>query len=291
MRPDKTSNRALQRMTRRHFFEQCGVGLGKTALTSLIVGDSLFGSTAKGPLLEKRHFPPKAKNVIYLFMAGAPSQFELWERKPELQKLNGQPIPPSMMEGKRFAFMESFTKNPPKLLGTRREFKRYGQSGKWVSECFPHTAQVVDDLAFVRSIHTDNFNHAPAKIMMNTGSPIFGRPSMGSWVSYGIGSESKDLPGFVVLQSGAEGTSRRGAQLGKRLPADRAPGCSFPERRRSDPQHVEPAGGLTPRVRKQRSMPFSTSTAYSSNASAIRKSRPELPPMKWPTGCRLVDQS
>lgn len=205
MRPDDPIKRALQRTTRRHFFEQCGIGLGKTALTSLMVGDALYGSPADGPLLDKPHIPPKAKNVIYLFMAGAPSQFELWEHKPELQKLNGQPIPPSLMEGKRFAFMESFTKNPPKLLGTRREFNQYGQSGKWVSECFPHTAQVVDDLAFIRSIHTENFNHAPAKIMMNTGSPIFGRPSMGSWVSYGIGSDSEDLPGFVVLQSGPRG--------------------------------------------------------------------------------------
>src|SRR5690606_37158217 len=93
----------------------------------------------------------------------------------------------------------------PKLLGTRRKFQQYGQSGQWVSECMPYTAQVVDDLAFVRSVHTENFNHAPAKIMMNTGSPIFGRPSMGAWVSYGIGSESKDLPSFVVLQSGPRG--------------------------------------------------------------------------------------
>ena len=205
MQPKDLRNRALELTTRRHFFEQCGVGLGKTALTSLIVGDSLFGSARGGPSLERLHFTPKAKNVIYLFMAGAPSQFELWERKPELQKLNGKPIPPSLMEGKRFAFMESFTKDPPQLLGTKRKFKRYGQSGKWVSECFPHTAQIVDDLAFIKSIHTDNFNHAPAKIMMNTGTPIFGRPSMGSWVSYGIGSESKELPGFVVLQSGPRG--------------------------------------------------------------------------------------
>ena len=115
------------------------------------------------------------------------------------------PLPPSMMEGKRFAFMESFVKSPPKLLGTQRKFKQHGDSGQWVSECLPYTSQVVDDLAFVRSISTDNFNHAPAKILMNTGSPIFGRPSMGAWVSYGIGSESKELPGFVVLQSGPRG--------------------------------------------------------------------------------------
>ena len=205
MQPKDLQNRALHLITRRHFFEQCGIGLGKTALTSLFVGDSLFGSTLSGPALKRLHFAPKAKNVIYLFMAGAPSQFELWEPKPELQKLNGQPIPSSLMEGKRFAFMGSFAKNPPKLLGTKRTFKRYGQSGAWVSECLPYTAQVVDDLAFIKSIHTDNFNHAPAKVMMNTGTPIFGRPSMGAWISYGIGSESKELPGFVVLQSGPRG--------------------------------------------------------------------------------------
>ena len=193
----------LQQVTRRQLFEQCGIGVGKAALTSLFVGDQLFSEPAVG--LRGFHHAPRAKNIIYLFMAGAPSQFELFERKPELQKLSGKEIPPSMMEGKRFAFMESFAKSPPKLLGTRREFKQHGDSGQWVSECLPHTAQVVDDLTFVRSIHTDNFNHAPAKIMMNTGTPIFGRPSMGSWVSYGIGSESKDLPGFVVLQSGPRG--------------------------------------------------------------------------------------
>ena len=193
----------LQQVTRRQLFEQCGIGVGKAALTSLFVGDQLFSAPSDGP--SGLHHAPRAKNVIYLFMAGAPSQFELFERKPELQKLSGKELPPSMLEGKRFAFMESFAKNPPKLLGTRREFKQHGESGQWVSECLPHMAQVVDDLTFVRSMHTDNFNHAPAKILMNTGSPIFGRPSMGSWVSYGIGSESKELPGFVVLQSGPRG--------------------------------------------------------------------------------------
>ncbi len=205
MQPKDPQNRALHFITRRHFFEQCGVGLGKTALTALFAGDSLFGSAKKGPALEKLHLTAKAKNVIYLFMAGGPSQFELFEPKPDLQRLNGEPIPPSWMKGKRFAFMESFAKDPPKLLGTNRTFKRHGQSGTWVSECLPHTAQVVDDLAFIKSIHTDNFNHAPAKVMMNTGTPIFGRPSMGSWISYGIGNESKELPGFVVLQSGPRG--------------------------------------------------------------------------------------
>ncbi len=189
--------------TRRQLFQDCGIGIGKLGLTSLFVGDSLFSKPAAKT--GGMHHRPRAKSVIYLFMAGAPSQFELFEPKAELQKLSGETLPPSMLEGKRFAFMESFTKDPPKLLGTRRKFARHGDSGHWVSECLPHTAQVVDDLTFLRAVHTENFNHAPAKIFMNTGTPFFGRPSMGAWVSYGIGSDAKDLPGFVVLQSGPRG--------------------------------------------------------------------------------------
>lgn len=198
-----TVEKGLTRRTRRQLFQDCGVGVGKLALTSLFVGDRLFAAPAGSA--RGMHHEPRAKNVIYLFMAGAPSQFELFEPKPELQKLSGQALPPSMLEGKRFAFMESFANRPPKLLGTRRKFAQHGQSGRWVSECLPHTAQIVDDLAFVRTVRTENFNHAPAKIFMNTGAPFFGRPSMGSWVSYGIGSEAKDLPNFVVLQSGPRG--------------------------------------------------------------------------------------
>ncbi len=193
----------LAQRTRRQLFEDCGIGVGKLALTSLIVGDQIYANTSEGA--RGMHHAPRAKSVIYLFMAGAPSQFELFEPKRELQKLNGQTLPPSMLEGKRFAFMESFVKKPPKLLGTRRKFAQYGDSGQWVSECLPHTAQIVDNVTFVRSVHTENFNHAPAKIFMNTGTPFFGRPSMGAWVSYGIGSEAKDMPSFVVLQSGPRG--------------------------------------------------------------------------------------
>jgi hypothetical protein len=136
-------------------------------------------------------------------MAGGPSQLELFDYKPKLVELNGQPIPQSFIEGKRFAFMG--TSHGTKLLGTRRQFKRHGQSGMWVSELFPHTATIVDDVSFVMSCATDLFNHAPAKLFMNTGSGQFGRPSMGSWVTYGLGSESQNLPGFVVLQSGPRG--------------------------------------------------------------------------------------
>ena len=199
----------LRANTRRHFFAQCGVGLGKLALASMLIDDRSLGAAAaqvSNPLAPKEpHFPARAKSVIFLFMAGGPSQLDLFDYKPKLAELNGQPIPPSFMEGKRFAFMSSFTKEVPKLLGSRRKFSRHGQSGRHVSELLPHTATVVDNLAFLSSVSTKNFNHAPAKILVNTGSTRFGHPSMGSWVTYGLGSESRDLPGFVVLQSGPRG--------------------------------------------------------------------------------------
>src|SRR5437868_2519350 len=150
------------------------------ALASLGARNS--GAAQRNPLTPRRpHFTPKAKSVIFLFMAGGPSQFELFESKPELQKYHGQPIPDSFLTGKRFAFMDSFTKEKPKLLGTKRAFARHGKSGAWVSECLPHLAGVVDELAFVRSVATNVFNHGPAKLFVNTGSPQFGRPSMGAW--------------------------------------------------------------------------------------------------------------
>jgi hypothetical protein len=155
------------------------------------------------------HHDPKAKAVIFLFMAGGPSQFELFTPKPALQELHGQVIPPSYVEGKRFAFI----KQDAKLLGTVRKFAKYGQAGADVSELLPCFSQIVDDVTIVRSMKTDVFNHGPAKLFVNTGSPQFmGRPSMGAWVTYGIGSESQNLPGFVVLQSGPRGP-RGGAPL------------------------------------------------------------------------------
>jgi hypothetical protein len=145
-------------------------------------------------------------------MAGGPSQLDLFSPKPELQKRHGEPIPKSVMQGKRFAFMDTFLKNPPKLLATKRRFQQFGESGAWVSECLPELGKVVDDLTFVHSMVTEPVNHAPAKLFVNTGTTQFGRPSMGAWVGYGIGSECQDLPGFVVLQSGPRGP-RGGAPL------------------------------------------------------------------------------
>jgi hypothetical protein len=208
----------LLALTRRHFFRDCGVGLGAMALGSLLA-DEVRGvapprlSRPANPLAPKKpHFAPRAKAVIFLFMAGGPSQFELFEHKPQLQKYHGKPIPLSFIKGRRFAFMSTFASQTPRLLGTTRTFTRCGSNGLWVSNLLPHFARVVDQVAFIRTTATDVFNHAPAKLFVNTGSPQFGRPSMGSWLTYGLGSVSQDLPGFVVLQSGPRGP-RGGASL------------------------------------------------------------------------------
>src|SRR6266567_3288275 len=208
-------DRILLAATRRQFFGRCGVSLGQIALASLLNDGKLFGASTKpeSPMAPKQpHFPPKVKNVIYLFMAGGPSQLELFDYKPALQQYDGKSAPESLLKGKRFAFMDTFSKEPPKLLGTRREFKRYGKSGTYVSELLPNIGGVVDDIALISGVSTDNFNHGPAKCFVNTGSTRFGRPSIGAWVTYGIGSESEDLPGFVVLESGPRGP-RGGAAL------------------------------------------------------------------------------
>ncbi|MFZ9853614.1 MAG: DUF1501 domain-containing protein [Limisphaerales bacterium] len=207
---DSNPEAALAGLTRRHFFSRCGVGLGSIALASLLDRSAARAGTGSvsgaHPLAPKAtHFRPRAKNVIYLFMAGGPSQLELFDHKPRLNALNGQAIPDSYLQGRRFAFMDSSFKNRSTLLGSKRSFRQYGPSGMWVSELFPHTAGIAGDVTFVRTCATNVFNHAPAKLFMNTGSSQFGRPSLGAWLTYGIGSEADNLPGFVVLQSGPRG--------------------------------------------------------------------------------------
>ncbi|MBL8819527.1 MAG: DUF1501 domain-containing protein [Planctomyces sp.] len=213
------NNHQLRDATRRHFFSDCGVGLGSIALTSLMNNGRLASAQTadsseqviSNPLIPKdSHFPAKAKAVIFLFMAGGPSQLELFDYKPKLAELSGQPIPESYIAGKRFAFMNS--SHRINLLGPKRTFRQHGESGAWVSDLLPQTASMVDDLCIVKTCKTDLFNHAPAKLFMNTGSGLFGRPSMGSWITYGLGSECDNLPGFVVLQSGPRGP-RGGAVL------------------------------------------------------------------------------
>ena len=202
--PDRAT--PLRALTRRHFFNQVGFGIGSLALSS-VFNEKLFAAPVASSPQEVAakvaaglgtHFAPKAKRVIFLFMAGAPSQLDLFEDKPTLRKFDGQDVPADILAGQRFAFI----KGTPKLLGSPFTFRPRGQSGAIISELLPHTASIADDIAIIRSMHTTQFNHAPAQIFMNTGHQIIGRPSMGSWLSYGLGSESQDLPGFVVLLSG-----------------------------------------------------------------------------------------
>ncbi|HXJ60455.1 MAG TPA: DUF1501 domain-containing protein [Verrucomicrobiae bacterium] len=191
-------------VTRRWFFQQCGVGLGAIALGQLFNPSGFASSLNLNPMAPRRpHFTAKTKRVIYLFMAGAPSHLEMFDHKPELAKWDGKLPPAELLKGYRAAFI-----NPNStLLGPKFKFARHGQSGGELSELLPHLAKVVDDIAIVRSLHTDAFNHAPAQIFMNTGSVQFGRPSFGSWVTYGLGSESTDLPAYVVFSTGGKGTS------------------------------------------------------------------------------------
>jgi hypothetical protein len=185
--------------TRRHFFRDCGIGLGQMALASLLAREACAGEAAQNPTAPKEpHFAPRAKRVIYLFMAGAPSQLDMFDYKPKLAELEGKPLPPSVIMGQRYAFIQP----DAAVLGPRFKFARHGESGAEIAEVLPHLARVVDEIALVRSMHTDLFNHAPAQLLMNTGFGIPGRPSMGSWLSYGLGSEADDLPAFVVLKSG-----------------------------------------------------------------------------------------
>jgi hypothetical protein len=183
--------------SRRWFINECGVGMGALALNHLMAATT-------DPMAPKQpHFPPKAKNVIFLFMAGAPSHLELFDYKPQLAKFSGTLPPPDLLKGYRAAFI-----NPNStLLGPKYNFVPAGSNGTLIGELLPHFQTIVDDVAIVKSMTTDAFNHAPGQLLMNTGAMIFGRPSMGSWVVYGLGNESKDLPAFVVFSTGKKGPS------------------------------------------------------------------------------------
>lgn len=198
-----TLNRANLLRSRRWFLRECGVGLGAVAAAGMLAEEA-SSQVSRDPLAARSpHFPAKAKNVIFLFMAGAPSHLELFDNKPQLAKFDGTLPPPELLDGYRAAFI-----NPnSKLLGPKFKFSKHGESGAEISEILPHTASIADQLTIVKSMKTDAFNHAPAQIMMNTGSQLFGKPSLGSWTLYGLGSESKDLPGFVVFSSGKKGPS------------------------------------------------------------------------------------
>jgi hypothetical protein len=195
--------RQLQHLTRRYFLRDSAIGLGGIALSSLLADRAPAATAASAPPLQNPlaprpgHFPGRAKRVIYLHMTGSPPNLDLFDYKPELVRRTGEDCPAQFVEGKRFAF----TSGIPKLLGTPRTFSQAGESGLWMSDAIPHLHKVADDLCVIHSMHTDQFNHAPAELLIYTGSPRSGRPSFGSWVTYGLGTENQDLPGFVVLIS------------------------------------------------------------------------------------------
>ena len=203
----------LQAITRRQFLQGGPVGLGAAALTALLARDAPAADRSPAaeinPLAPRApHFAPKAKRMIYLHMSGAPPHLDIFDYKPELVKRTGQDCPESFTKGRRFAF----TSGTPKLLGTPRTFAPRGKSGIWMSDAVPNFHGVADDICLIRSMNTDQFNHAPAELLLYTGSPRQGRPSMGSWVTYGLGSENEDLPGFVVLiSSGVQPSAGQGA--------------------------------------------------------------------------------
>ncbi len=200
--------RRLQEITRRHFFQRCQVGLGAIGLSSLLAKEGYARASERPLAPSPPHYPPKAKNVIFLHQAGGPSQFELFDDKPKLREYDGEPAPDSYINDKRFAFIGK----DAKLLGSRRSFGRYGDAGIELSELLPYHRRIADEICVVKSMRTDVFNHGPAKLFTHTGFAGPGRPSDGSWVTYGIGSESENLPGFVVLQSGPRGP-RAGSAL------------------------------------------------------------------------------
>ncbi|MGQ0627636.1 MAG: DUF1501 domain-containing protein [Phycisphaerales bacterium] len=200
---------SVRALTRRHFFGKLGNGVGLAALASLM-GPRAFadgerpGSPAAGPLaLRPPHFAPRAKRIVYIHLAGSPPQQDLFDHKPRLNELNGQPCPASLLEKERFAFI----KGHPKILGTPYTFKKVGQAGVSVSNLMPHFESIADEVTVIHSMFTDQFNHAPAELFLYTGSARPGRPSMGAWALYGLGSANQNLPGFVVLLSGGKNPS------------------------------------------------------------------------------------
>ena len=210
---NETLQRAIQHQTRRHFLRGCSTGLGAMWMA---MNDRAFASTGNLPVHDATNplsalqppLPATAKRVIFLHMIGAPSQLELFDFKPDLKRLDGKDCPQSFLEGKRFAFIQG----TPKMLGPQYPFEQHGHSGAWVSDRLPHLAKHVDDICFIKTMQTDQFNHGPAQLMVHTGQARMGYPSIGSWTTWGLGTENSDLPGFIVLLSGG-----RQPRVGKAL--------------------------------------------------------------------------
>ena len=201
-------------LTRRHFFSRTSTGLGAAALSSLLSADLRAGTGQAG----LPHFPPRAKRVIYLFQHGGPSQLDLFDYKPALQRLRGADLPESVRMGQRLTGMTAYQTTFP-TAPSIFQFRQQGASGTWMSELLPHTSKVADEIAVIKSVHTDAINHDPAVTFLQTGFQLAGRPSIGSWIDYGLGSENQDLPAFVVMVSQGIG--------GTQALADRSWGSGF----------------------------------------------------------------
>ncbi len=239
--------------SRRHFLTSSASGLGLLALASifqeqgLLASDTALRPDSADPLAPRPpHFEPKAKACICIYLEGAPSQMDLFDPKPKLQDLDGQPLPDSMTKDVRFAFIQ---KESARIMGSPRVFSPRGECGMELSDFLPHLGDCADDIALIRSMHTDQFNHHPGQLMMNCGTPFFGRPSMGSWLTYGLGSESRDLPGYVVLNAG-RGTSGGASNWGSGFLPSSYAGVLF--RSQGDPVlHLGNPKGLTGAMQEQ----------------------------------------
>ena len=195
----------LQHATRRHFLSKCSMGLGSLWLAGESgrawgAGAPLVKDPARPLLPDLPQLPGKAKRVIFMHMAGSPSQLEMWDHKPELNKYDGRDCPESFLKGKQFAFIQGV----PKMLGSQYPFHQAGKNGTWVSDRHPHLERMIDEMCIIKSMHTDQFNHAPAQLLVHTGNPNLGSGSIGAWATYGLGSENQNLPGFIVLTSGGK---------------------------------------------------------------------------------------
>lgn len=235
--------------SRREFLASSASGVGGLALAAMFGRDGRLRAAHpefSDPLAPKPpHFAPKAKNCIFIFMAGAPSQIDLFDPKPKLNELHGQPLPTSMTENVRFAFIQ---KESAVLMGSNRTFTKYGQSGMELSDLLPNIGSCADDIALIRSMHTEAFNHHPGQLMMNTGVMTFGRPSMGSWINYGLGSEADNLPGYVVLTTG-RGTSGGATNWGSGFLPSTYQGVLF--RNQGDPiLHLSNPQGITGKLQQ-----------------------------------------
>ena len=203
----EANDRALEYLTRRHFLRKCATGMGAIWLASQQQGHAAVRPAAESSI-DMPHFPPRVRRVIFLHMIGAPSQLELFDYRPELLRYDGKDCPQAYLEGQRFAFIQG----TPQMLGPQFPFQQHGESGAWITDRLPHFSRVVDDVCFIKSMQTDQFNHGPAQLMVHTGQARVGYPSIGSWVTWGLGTENEDLPGFIVLLSGG-----RPPRVGKAL--------------------------------------------------------------------------